>query len=94
MKSSNVEEQTQISEVLKYLKRYRNITSMEAFEKFGATRLSDIVYKLRKRGYDIKTVMCEGKTRYGGRTSFAIYRYVKYNGVDNTIEVKRMRGEL
>ena len=86
--------QTQTSEVLKHLKKYRTITSMEAIEKFGATRLSSIIFRLRKRGYDIKTVMCNTKTRYGDDAAYAKYRYIKFNGLDNTIEEKKIRGEL
>lgn len=86
--------QTQTSEVLKHLKKYRSITSMEAINKFGATRLSSIIFRLRKRGYDIRTVMCNTTTRYGDDAAYAKYTYVKYNGIDNTLDAKRMRGEL
>lgn len=41
--------------VLKHLECYGNITSMEAFEQYNATRLSGIIYTLRKRGYNIIT---------------------------------------
>jgi hypothetical protein len=50
----------------------RSITSLEAFEKFRATRLADIVYKMRKRGHIITTEMVEIN---GVR--FAKYRMVK-----------------
>jgi len=91
---SNDSIQTQTNEVLKHLKKHRSITSLEAINKFGATRLSSIIFRLRKRGYDIRTVMCNTKTRYGADAAYAKYTYVKYNGLDNTIEVKKMRGEL
>ena len=44
---------TQTQKVLKYLKKGHTITSMDAFRKFHATRLSDIIFRLRKRGYKI-----------------------------------------
>ncbi len=42
--------------VLRHLqsKKYKHsITSVQAINLYGATRLSDIIFKLRKRGYDI-----------------------------------------
>lgn len=36
--------------VYEHLKKQGHITSKEAFELFGATRLSAIIYNLRKRG--------------------------------------------
>ena len=40
-------------EVKKYLLKRGKITSWEAIQKFRATRLSDIIYKMRKRGYAV-----------------------------------------
>ncbi len=34
--------------VLKHLKKYGRITSTDAFEKYNATRLSAIIFELRK----------------------------------------------
>jgi hypothetical protein len=50
----------------------KTITSLEAFDKFRATRLADIVYKMRKRGHNITTEMVEIN---GIR--FAKYRMIK-----------------
>jgi hypothetical protein len=57
--------------VLAHLKRGRTITSMEAFEKFRATRLADIVFRLRGQGYKIGTELVENEN-----TRFARYRLV------------------
>lgn len=47
--------------VLEYLKSHkRGITSIQAFELFGATRISAIIFNLRKE-YEIKSIRCEGK---------------------------------
>lgn len=64
---------TQVTAVLDHLKVYGKITSMEAIEYYGATRLADIIFKLRKRGYNIKTVNCVGKTRFGNICNYAKY---------------------
>ena len=42
-------------EVLKHLKRYGQIDSWTAIEKFRATRLSALIYNLRRKGYDIES---------------------------------------
>ena len=75
MKKKNV--RTQKTDVLHYMQtRTRGITSMQAFEKFGVTRLSDIIFKLRKEGYEIETEQVTTKNRYGHTTTFARYRLV------------------
>lgn len=65
---------SQKNEVLKYLKTHkRGITSIQAVELFGATRLSDIIFRLRKEGYDIVTEAITTKNRYGHTTTYAKY---------------------
>ena len=67
------EKKTQTNEVLKYMKSHKNgITSMQAFELFGATRLSSIIHRLRKK-HIIETITEEGKNRFGGSTQYARY---------------------
>ena len=41
--------------VLEHLKNHVGITSMEAIDLYGATRLSAIIFNLRKYGYNIKS---------------------------------------
>lgn len=56
---------TKIDAVFAHLKKGKTITSWQAFELFRATRLADIVFKLRGRGYDITTFLIESNgTRY------------------------------
>lgn len=63
--------------VLKYLQENDSISSMEAFELFGATRLSAIIFKLRKYGYNIINQDCKSKNRYGEKVHFVRYKLVK-----------------
>ena len=70
----------QRGEVLSYFQSEGELTSMEAFTKFGATRLAAIVFDLRKKGYNIETRSCIGKNRYGETCQYA--RYV-YHGKEN-----------
>ena len=67
---------SQRSEVLRYMETHKGITSIQAIEKFGATRLSDIIFRLRKDGYDIETEMITTKNRYGHAVTYAKYSLV------------------
>lgn len=68
---------SQTSEIINLLRKQGYITSYEAIEKFGATRLSGIIFILRERGFGIETEMVQGKNRYGYITNYAIYRLTK-----------------
>ena len=59
--------------VLQWLHPGAGISSMEAIQSFGATRLSAIIFNLRKRGYNIETVRCEGTDRFGNPMRYARY---------------------
>lgn len=56
---------TQKNLVLKHLKENEYLTSIEAFEKYRITRLSDRIFQLRNQGINIKTIMVEVNTQYG-----------------------------
>lgn len=60
--------------ILKHMKTHGSITSKEAFELFGCTRLSARIYDLRCNGIGIKTISRTEKNRYGVPTTFAIYK--------------------
>lgn len=59
--------------VLNHLKEHGSITSLEAIEKYGATRLSAIIFNLRKRGYKIDTVDTDFVDRYGYKSRYGNY---------------------
>ena len=64
---------TQELRVLKHLQEYGSITSWEAIEEYGATRLSAIIYNLRKKGFKIKTDFVSKKNRHGDVVVFGKY---------------------
>lgn len=64
---------SQTEDVLNHIKNNGSISSKEAFEKYGATRLSAIIFRLRRRGYDIQTTMETTITRYGKTVEYARY---------------------
>ena len=57
--------------VLNHLLKYGTITSWEAIQKYRATRLSSIIYNLRKE-HEIMSVTNEGE-------NFCTYKYVCSN---------------
>lgn len=60
--------------VLNHLKKKGSITSMEAIEGYGATRLSSIIHDLRHNyGYEIETRTEVTKNRFGNTTEYARY---------------------
>jgi len=63
--------------VLSHLEEHGHITSMQAIQQYGATRLSAIIYLLRRRGYRIKTEAFQVTTRYGRKTRPAKYILLK-----------------
>lgn len=65
---------TQYDRVLQHLKDYGTITSWESFAEYGITRLSAIIYLLKKDGYKISSTFQSVKNRYGEPTSFAVYK--------------------
>ena len=64
---------TQKEEVLEYLKNNKKITILEAIYQLGITRLSAIIYSLKKEGYNINTQMKLIKAKNGRKTSVAEY---------------------
>lgn len=48
---------TKTQKILKHMQtRKKGITSMTAFEKYKVTRLSSIIYNLKKQGHDIEVI--------------------------------------
>jgi hypothetical protein len=78
MKTINITKEqvkTQRDAIMWHLKTYKHITSWEAIKEYGATRLSDIIYKLKNEGYNIKTNLIKTENRFGNTTTIAKYEY-------------------
>lgn len=66
---------SQNDRILMYLKDHKEgITSKDAFELFGITRLSGRIFDLRDMGYTISTIQESSKNRYGDTTTYARYK--------------------
>lgn len=59
--------------VLEHLKKFGCITSLEAIELYKATRLSDIIYRLRNRGLKIDTIDIPFVDSYGTKSIYGKY---------------------
>ncbi len=68
-----IHDNTQTKAILKHLLSGRELTSMQAIELYGATRLSGIIYRLRNKGYIINRRDEVVKTRYGRNTVIGVY---------------------
>ena len=64
---------TQTDLVEQHLKEKGTITTWEAFEIYGITRLSDKIYQLRNKDYKITSINTTKKNRYGHYVTFSTY---------------------
>lgn len=67
---------TQTNAVLEWLQTGDGITSLDAFKELGVTRLSAIIFNLRRQGYDIEAEDVKVKNRFGSTVTVAKY-YLK-----------------
>ena len=65
---------TQCDRILRHLKDYGSITSLEAVTEYGIMRLASRINDLRAQGIAIVSETKTGKNRYGETTHFAVYR--------------------
>lgn len=67
---------TQIEVIINHLKTHENgITSRQAINNYGCTRLSAVINAIEKKGYRIEKAREIVKTRYG-KVSITRYRMV------------------
>lgn len=64
---------TQNERIIRHLKDYGSISSMEAVKEYGIMRLSSRISDLKKTGIPIRREMVSSKNRYGEPTSYARY---------------------
>lgn len=64
---------SQKQRVLEYLEENGSITSMEAFRKLGVTRLSAVIFDLKRDGHEFDTVTERKRNRFKEMTSYSRY---------------------
>jgi hypothetical protein len=73
-KTTNIENPTKLHQVRLHLLNKGSIDSWTAIEKYGATRLSAIIFKLRSRGMDIISVPCSALDRNSDVCNYTTYK--------------------
>lgn len=69
---------TQKDAIRNHLEEFGSITSWDAIECYGVTRLSDVIYRLRRQdGLSISSELKTVKTRFGTHANVSIYRLIK-----------------
>ena len=61
--------------ILGHFEQHKTLSSMEAFQLYGITRLAARINELRILGYEIDTIMVESLNRYGEPVRYANYLY-------------------
>lgn len=74
--STKTSASSQHAMILKHLLDFRAITTWEAIKEYGCTRLSAVIYNLRKEGWNIVSKRETRKNRYGNSVSFARYTLI------------------
>lgn len=64
---------TQSERIVRHLRDFGSITSLEAMQDYGIMRLASRVSDLKKAGLPIQREMVSGRNRYGEPTSYARY---------------------
>ena len=59
--------QSQKDAILEYLSNGHTITPIEALNQFGCFRLADVIFRLKKDGYDIETAMIKDGDKWYAR---------------------------
>lgn len=67
---------THTSRLLAYLRTYGKITSLDAIQKLGNTRLAASIFILKDEGYEFETINLDVTTRYGS-TTVAQYKLIE-----------------
>lgn len=65
--------------VLRQMKDTGNITTWEAIQVLGCTRLSEYIRQLREGGYDVRDKWLETKNRYSEPVRYKLYYLVEEN---------------
>ena len=66
---------SQRDDIIRHLMTEGSITAWEAIKEYGSTRLSAIIYELRKKGWRIESEMVTSKNRYGNPVTFVRYHF-------------------
>lgn len=63
--------------ILQHFSKHKFISSMVAFELYGITRLSAVIYELRHEGYKVGSIWRTTTNRFGREVRYLDYYLVK-----------------
>lgn len=66
--------QTQCQKVVQYMRAFGSISTHEAFNDLGITRLASRISDLKRMGYNITSSVGSGKNRFGETTHYSVYK--------------------
>lgn len=64
---------SQTKRIKEWLESKRPLTSVQAYDMWGCTRLASRIYYLRSKGMSIETRIVVGKNRFGRTCEYAEY---------------------
>lgn len=67
---------TQGEMVIKYLKDFGSISSLQAYADLGITQLGARIYYLKRVGYQFTTERVRTTNRYGKPTHYDVYKLI------------------
>ena len=68
------EKTSQSKVILKHLQSGKELSQLEATQKYGVLRLGAIIFNLRKEGYKISSRLERKPNRYGNTSNYAVYK--------------------
>lgn len=68
---------SQCDRILRHLRDYGSITSLEAITEYGILRLASRINDLKGRGYNITSETVMGKNRYEEKVHYSVYRLIE-----------------
>jgi len=72
-----ISKHTKRSAVLSYLRKYKKINSLQAIEKFGATRLPAMIFQFKEEGLDFSKTRVSIQDKFGKDCSYVQYTLKK-----------------
>lgn len=63
--------------ILHYMVRFGSISTLEAFNDLGVTRLASRIHDLKRRGYKITSETQTGTNRFGETVHYKVYKLIE-----------------
>lgn len=69
--------ETQCDRILRHLKDFGSISTLEAITEYGILRLASRINDLKRCGYNIVSTTGRAINRYGEETRFSVYKLIE-----------------